>query len=69
MGRWWPTAGFLGVSNFWEIIMSVLLLPLLAIFLILDVGPSWAYQEGHVSNGGTISGNLPSGWEAQTYGF
>ncbi|WP_447961984.1 carboxypeptidase-like regulatory domain-containing protein [Nitrospira sp. Ecomares 2.1] len=34
------------------------LLPVLAIFLILGVGPSWAYQEIHVSNGGAISGTV-----------
>lgn len=37
--------------------MSVFL-PLLVIFLIFGVGRSWAYQEVHVSNGGTISGKV-----------
>ncbi|GJL68881.1 MAG: hypothetical protein NPIRA06_15160 [Nitrospirales bacterium] len=37
--------------------MSVLL-PVLAIFLILGVSPSWAYEEVHVSNGGAISGTV-----------
>ncbi|GJL59083.1 MAG: hypothetical protein NPIRA03_19400 [Nitrospirales bacterium] len=35
-----------------------LFLPLLVIFLILDVGPSWAYEEVQVLNGGAISGKV-----------
>jgi hypothetical protein len=33
-------------------------LPTLVIFLILGVGPAWAYEEVHVLNGGTISGKV-----------
>jgi hypothetical protein len=35
-----------------------LLLPLLAMFLILGVGPAWAYEEVQVLNGGRISGTV-----------
>ena len=35
-----------------------LFLPLLVLFLILGVGPAWAYEEVQVLNGGAISGTV-----------